>query len=290
MKENKQNLLISFSGGRTSAFMTKFILDNWKDMFNIIIVFANTGKEFEETLQFVNECDKQWNFNTVWIEAITDSKHGNGVKATVVKYETASRKGEPFEQMIAKHGLPNVRMSICTRELKSYAIKSYAKKIGFSKYKTAIGIRSDEIDRIKPDHSKKGFIYPLVSLGTTKSDINKFWINNSFDLQLKGYEGNCDFCFKKSLRKLLTLTVEQPNKLEWWQKMETKYSDYVPITRKKQNKKTSFFRNNLSSIDLIKLSKQKFEKARDDSKYVDMQLNLMDLDISNGCIENCEIF
>lgn len=286
----KQNLLISFSGGRTSAYMTKFIFDNWSEMFNIIVVFANTGREFEETLQFVNECDKRWNFNTVWIEAITDEKHGNGVRAKVVNFETASRNGEPFEAMIAKHGMPNVKMAICTRELKSYAIKSYAKQIGFKNYKTAIGIRADEIDRIQSDHAKKGFIYPLVSAGTTKSDVNKFWINNDFDLQLKGYEGNCDFCFKKSLRKLLTLTIEQPKKLEWWQEMEKKYCEYVPITRKVQNKKTTFFRNGLTSSDLIELSKQEFEKAKDDSKYVETQLSLFDLDISNGCVESCEVF
>lgn len=286
----KQNLLISFSGGRTSAYMTKHILDNWSENYNIIVVFANTGREFEETLQFVNECDKRWNFNTVWVEAITDEKYGNGVRAKVVNFETASRNGEPFEAMIAKHGLPNVRMAICTRELKSCAIKAYAKQIGFKKYKTAIGIRADEIDRINPNHKKKGFIYPLVSAGTTKSDVNKFWINSDFDLQLKGYEGNCDFCFKKSLRKLLTLTVEHPEKLEWWQKMEKKYSEYVPITRKAQNKKTSFFRNRLTTNDLIELSKQNFEKAKDDSKYVETQLSLFDLDISNGCVESCEVF
>lgn len=286
----KQNLLISFSGGRTSAYMTKFIFDNWSEMFNIIVVFSNTGREFEETLQFVNECDKRWNFNTVWIEAITDEKHGNGVRAKVVNFETASRNGEPFEAMIAKHGMPNVKMAICTRELKSYAIKSYAKQVGFKNYKTAIGIRVDEIDRISAEHEKKGLIYPLVSAGTTKSDVNKFWINNDFDLQLKGYEGNCDFCFKKSLRKLLTLTNEHREKLDWWQKMEQKYSEYVPVTRKAQNKKTTFFRNTLTTNDLIELSKQPFEKAKDDSKYVETQLSLLDLDISNGCVESCEVF
>lgn len=290
MKEGYQNLLISFSGGRTSAYMTKFILDNLSDTFNIIVVFANTGREFEETLQFVNECDKRWNFNTVWIEAITDEKHGNGVRAKVVSFETASRNGEPFEAMIAKHGLPNVRMPICTRELKSYAIKAYARQIKFKNYKTAIGIRADEIDRVQADHKKKGFIYPLVSLGTTKSDVNKFWINNDFDLQLKGYEGNCDFCFKKSLRKLLTLTTEQPDKLIWWEQMEKKYSDYIPFTRKKQTKKTTFFRDGLTSKELRLLSQQPFEKARDDSKYVEHQLSLFDLDISNGCVESCEVF
>lgn len=286
----KQNLLISFSGGRTSAFMTKYILDNWSEKYNIIVVFANTGREFEQTLEFVNECDKRWNFNTIWIEAETNPIYKKGVSAKVVNFETASRNGEPFENMIKKHGIPNVRMAICTRELKSCAIKAYARQIGFKKYKTAIGIRADEIDRINPNHEKKGFIYPLVSLGTTKPDVNEFWINNDFDLQLKGYEGNCDLCFKKSLRKLLTLVVEHPEKIEWWAGIENRFGNYFPPTRKMTKCTANFFRNNLSTSDLILLSKKPFEKAKDDSKYVETQLSLFDLDISNGCVESCEVF
>lgn len=286
----KQNLLISFSGGRTSAFMTKYILDNWYEKYNIIVVFANTGREFEETLEFVNECDKRWNFNTIWIEAVTNPIYNKGVSAKVVNFKTASRNGEPFEAMIAKHGIPNVRMAICTRELKSYAIKAYARQIGFKKYKTAIGIRADEIDRINPNHANKGFIYPLVSFGATKSDVNKFWINNDFDLQLKGYEGNCDLCFKKSLRKLLTLVVERPEKIEWWAGIENRFGNYFPPSRKKTKSTANFFRNNLSTSDLILLSKKPFEKAKDDSKYIETQLSFFDLDISNGCVESCEVF
>lgn len=55
MKKNK-NLLISFSGGRTSAFMSLFIKEYYKD-YNKLFVFANTGKEKEETLTFVDECE-----------------------------------------------------------------------------------------------------------------------------------------------------------------------------------------------------------------------------------------
>jgi len=63
------NLLISFSGGRTSAMMTKYLLENYKDKYNMIVVFANTGKERKETLDFVNMCDKEFGFNCVWVEA-----------------------------------------------------------------------------------------------------------------------------------------------------------------------------------------------------------------------------
>lgn len=61
----KNNLVISFSGGRTSAYMTKYLLDNYAEKYNFYVVFANTGQEHEKTLEFINNCDKHFNFNTV---------------------------------------------------------------------------------------------------------------------------------------------------------------------------------------------------------------------------------
>ena len=42
-------IVISFSGGRTSAYMTKFILNNEKySDYNKVIVFANTGRSVKK--------------------------------------------------------------------------------------------------------------------------------------------------------------------------------------------------------------------------------------------------
>ena len=61
----KENYQISFSGGRTSAYMTKLLLDNFSDKYNFIVTFANTGMEHEKTLEFIHNCDLNFNFNTV---------------------------------------------------------------------------------------------------------------------------------------------------------------------------------------------------------------------------------
>ena len=66
----KEQLCISFSGGRTSAYMTKIILDNWSEKYDIQVIFANTGLEHEKTLEFVNNCDKNMGFNTKWVECV----------------------------------------------------------------------------------------------------------------------------------------------------------------------------------------------------------------------------
>ena len=67
---DKAKLLINFSGGRTSAYMTYKILKKYKNDFEIKVVFANTGQEHENTLRFVKQCDEYFGFETTWVETI----------------------------------------------------------------------------------------------------------------------------------------------------------------------------------------------------------------------------
>lgn len=296
--DNKQKLLISFSGGRTSAFMTQWLINNCRDQYDFIIVFANTGKEREETLKFINQCDKHFGFNVVWVEAITNPIRGKGVRAKVVTFETASRNGEPYEAMIAKHGIPSKNSPHCTRELKKYAINAYARSIGWrpKDYITAIGIRTDEADRIK----KGPFLYPLLKLcPMDKQAINTFWSEMPFDLQLKGYEGNCNKCFKKSLRKLMTIEFDERkngNHDDWWADMEDKYGDFIPESKKngKIIPPLRFYRGNFSIRDIEDASLRDFNHAVDDSKTTQQRLpfgtKLLYIDEANGCSESCEVF
>lgn len=55
--------LISFSGGRTSAYMLFKILEAHGGVLppDVHVVFANTGREREETLRFVHQCASRWN-------------------------------------------------------------------------------------------------------------------------------------------------------------------------------------------------------------------------------------
>lgn len=92
-----QKLVVSFSGGRTSAFMCKWLIDNMSHEYELHFVFSNTGLEHEKTLEFVDRCDKEWNLNLVWIESVTHLKKGVGQTFIIVNYESASRNGEPFE-------------------------------------------------------------------------------------------------------------------------------------------------------------------------------------------------
>lgn len=111
------------------------------------------------------------------------------------------------------------------RETDAYKefIKTYKQN-----YKLALGIRSDEFDRINPRAKELGIIYPLISKGfqpMTKKHINFWWSQQPFRLNLKGYQGNCITCYKKSNNKLMQIAKEQPEAFEFFDKMEQKYGN-----------------------------------------------------------------
>lgn len=293
----KKKLLISFSGGETSGFMAQWLLNNKKDEFEMICVFANTGQENEETLEFVEKCDKAFNMNLVWVEAVVNMKKGKGIRHKIVDFNSASRNGEPFEKVISKMGIPNMPNPFCTRDLKLYPINSYLKSIGWKNYYTAIGIRNDEIDRVNKDYKENKIYYPLVlDVPMSKPKINFWWKQQSFRLNLKGYQGNCKWCWKKSTNKLLTICIENPEYFDFPKKMEEKYENFIPESRKHNtelNPPFRFFRNNRSVEELFELSKLPFEKARNDADVYSWQTSIFDddtLDLSNGCEESCELY
>lgn len=277
MKERYQ---ISFSGGRTSAYMTKMLLDHYSDKYDFIVTFANTGKEHEETLKFINNCDKNFGFNTVWLEA--DVHHGER-KSTgfkVINFETASRNGEPFHEMIKKYGIPNKAYPHCTRELKLNVMRSYLKSIEIphNKIKTAIGIRTDEFRRVSTNAEKLMIEYPLIDLfPVDKDDVLDWWKEQDFDLQIEEWDGNCKGCFKKSFNKLFKQLDTDPNIIDFHIQMEEMYPQVG--NRESHNIDRVFFRGNTSAKDLLKMWKENRD-SDDPSMHVS----------TGGCSESCEVY
>ena len=218
---------ISFSGGRTSGYMLYKILEA-HDMSlpsDAIVCFANTGKECEETLEFVRDCGKNWGVDIHWLEYVYDKEPSKRHKR--VTFETASRNGEPFAASIDQNGkpyLPNPVARICTINLKIRVIDKYLKSLGWQHNEKMdwVGIRADEQRRAaKIDRSR----LPLVTAGVTKKTVGDFWKEQSFDLNLPNVNGvtmhgNCDLCFLKPANQVFTLIQEKPERAIWWMNME----------------------------------------------------------------------
>ena len=235
-------LLVSFSGGLTSAYMAYLLKTHSNN--RLIFVFANTGQEREETLVFVDKVDKAFDLNVVWVEADV-MPVGIGTKHKIVNFSTASRTGKPFEDVIAKYGISNKAYPHCTRELKLAPIHNYMKTLGI-KYKTALGIRADEYRRVG---SNPAIVYPLADYWIVdKQMVHDFWREQPFSLGLKEYEGNCKWCWKKSFKKLMKLVGDDPAMFDFPRRMERLYGKVrCPEGRR------VFFRENRSTEDLFKM-------------------------------------
>jgi len=279
-----KRLLVSFSGGETSAFMAQWLWRHKRDQYDMVFVFANTGQENEETLDFVQQCSDAFGFPVVWVEAVVDPESGKGTRHRIVDHATASRNGEPFEDVIAKYGIPNRATPHCTRELKDQPITSYARSLWGADYDTAIGIREDEQQRINWNRAReRRFVYPLLDMvPMTKAKVNFWWSQQAFRLRLKGYQGNCMACWKKSNPKLLTIAKERPEAFKWVRSMEAKYGTFVPATRLQALAERGevpklpihFFNRDQSAVDILAAAANFKGTAHDDSALGQLELDM----------------
>lgn len=215
--------LISFSGGRTSGYMLKHILDAHGGTLpdDVHVTFANTGKEREETLRFVHECGTRWNVPIRWIEWRSRLKSVPvNERFEEVGYNSASRNGEPFVALIvSKKSTPNCVARWCTEELKVKTLQAFMEYSGYTKYSNVVGLRADEPRRVDRGR-ERGSIMPLADAGVTNRMVREWWSKQPFDLQLLPFEGNCDACFLKGRSKLWEVEHTKPGTLEWWAQME----------------------------------------------------------------------
>jgi 3'-phosphoadenosine 5'-phosphosulfate sulfotransferase (PAPS reductase)/FAD synthetase len=220
---------ISFSGGRTSGYMLHCILEAHGGTLpdDVVVCFANTGKEMPETLDFVQECSERWNVPIVWLE------YRPGKQFAVVDHASASRDGEPFAALIRdRNFLPNPVARFCTVEMKILTIARYLWSTGWDEWDSYVGIRADEPARAakisaNPSGGTRGVtrVAPLVTAKVTTKNVGSFWQNADFDLRLPSHNGttmhgNCDLCFLKGGDQVLSLIREQPTRATWWMSME----------------------------------------------------------------------
>lgn len=232
---------ISFSGGRTSAYMLWRVLQANDGLpSDAVVCFANTGKEDEATLRFVRDCGEHWGVPIAWLEYAASEDPSQ--RWQEVSFDTASRAGEPFEAVIRQRNyLPNPVTRFCTSELKIRVMHKWLranwKRLGWDaenmEWDQMIGIRADEMRRVSKirarghstETTKETMLMPLADANVTLQDIDEFWKRQPFRLELptvngRTLAGNCDLCFLKAANQVQTLIAEKPERAVWWAKME----------------------------------------------------------------------
>ena len=116
--------VVSFSGGRTSGYMLHRIIQAHGGTLpdDVVVCFANTGREMPKTLDFVRDCGAAWNVPIVWLEFDHHLPEGASRRvrtATVVNHNSASRDGEPFDRLLSsKKIVPDRSRRFCSEQLK----------------------------------------------------------------------------------------------------------------------------------------------------------------------------
>lgn len=249
---------VSFSGGRTSAYMLNRLIeangDAVRDEDRVQVIFSNTGREMPQTLDFVAEVGRRWQVPIAWAEwrpRVTDDVRffddedaaglrcrdwvaSEAVGEDAPRYALTGRQGADSEGLLfeafvrQKRFLPNQRFRMCTQHLKVRPARDYLRSLGWEHWTAAIGIRADEPHRLegRADLRERWTRWlPLAEAGVTKADVTRFWAEQDFDLRLENVRGstpwgNCDGCFLKSEAVLARLAVEQPERHAWWERME----------------------------------------------------------------------
>tara|TARA_R110000851_G_C12969723_1_gene555189 strand:+ start:103 stop:969 length:867 start_codon:yes stop_codon:yes gene_type:complete len=280
------NLVVSISGGETSGFMGYTLNNSDLSKYETVnFVFANTGQENEETLNFIDKLSRLLDVKIIWLESVTfQDRKSSGYK--IVDFDSADRAGKVFYNMIKKYGIPNQAYPHCTRELKNNPIAAWCVDNFGDEYEIAIGIRSDESNRV-PKRNVYKTIYPLIEMDLSKDDVIDFWESQYFRLGIENYQGNCKWCWKKSARKLRLISYENEDCLTFPDKMEK--TEGLSGHNIDGNKRV-FFRGNKSVVDILNdrnLMMTSEEVYQHERKLIIDQYNRS---VGGDCSQSCEAF
>lgn len=252
-----KKLLVAVSGGRSSAMMAYHIhtSEKYKD-FEKAYVFANTGMERPETIDFLKAIVEKWGIPLTLIEGMYSNIMGVGISYKIVDFDSLNMTAVPFEESIMHinkgeySGVPNSNAPYCSPSLKTRPCEAFAKDIFGSKdYIKAIGFRKEDMPKriswpeIKEDKKR---IFPLLTdfhepIGLF--ELNSWWNKQPFQLGINSKFGNCELCWKKSDNNIVEVIRQGTRFVDWWSRMEEKYGNTA-------------FREKKSIADFVAMSNQ----------------------------------
>lgn len=282
--------VISFSGGRTSAYLVNlFKLDPTAHF-----VFMDTGAEHPATYQFIKDIVKHWEIDLVCLRVVFNPKMNKGGSYKIVSLNELKQDLEPWREMVKKYGSPYYDLPFCTARMKTEPFEKYCNDtFGKNNYERWIGIRYDEPKRLPieilnslglPVHKKavkqkQGFRYLAEISEFEKNDILDWWEKQPFDLAITEHLGNCVFCIKKGLNKVALASKDEPEQFVKW--VEATEGNHVRSEGRKYNHHR-MYRERLHGSDIAEIYKEHsrdelYNSLRSSKRYE-----------SGSCSESCE--
>lgn len=295
------NHVVSFSGGRTSAYLVYLIEQmrksgEWTEP--VEYIFMDTGAEHPKTYEFIKKCVEHFGIKLTCLHGDFNQPVGQGHTYKVVSIKDCKHDmvNGPFAQLIKKYGPPTVMSAWCTSRMKEETHDKYCNdKYGKGNYITWLGIRADEPARLKIG-KRKDLRYMAEITDFEKEDVLDFWAGMPFDLEIQEHLGNCVFCIKKSINKIALAARDEPILAMEWQRAienatdrlnqpkEKSYGGLFPDKYVQHVQKGVMYRNHNSMESII----AKFALHSRDEIYD--SIRSMKRKESGGCTESCEAF
>jgi hypothetical protein len=139
--------VVSFSGGRTSAYLCYLMKEKFGD--DVDFIYMDTGAEHPKTYEFIRSVNRELNLNLVCLRTDFSTPLGAGNNFKVVEINSIAPDLKPFTDMVSKYGVPYIGGMFCTDRMKLVPFTKYCnEKYGRGNYETWLGIRADELPRV----------------------------------------------------------------------------------------------------------------------------------------------
>lgn len=279
INNGKKYQVVSFSGGRTSAYLTYLLKKIGEEgKHNVKFVFMDTGAEHPSTYDFIRNVVCYWNIDLICLRLVIDPQLGKANTYKIIAVDEICNDLQPWIDACSKYGTPYIHGPFCTRTMKLEVFERYCKDAFGNDYHTWIGIRADEPKRLK----ERNHVSYLADISNfDKQDVIDWWNQQPFDLTIPEHLGNCVFCIKKGINKIALAVRDEPKLANEF--LEVINSKSVRIVERRQQESKIMYRGNLSLEDIIIMySSQEYEE-------ITATIRGMKGYESGSCSESCEI-
>lgn len=274
--------VVSFSGGRTSAYLVWRMEERRKiEGLDVSYVFMDTGAEHPKTYEFVRNVARHFAIDLICLKASINPELGRPGSYTRISADDIGKSASPWRDMLSKYGTPyNPGGAFCTDRLKLVPYTKYCNaKYGKGGYITWLGMRADEPKRlIERDNVK----YLAEISDFDKDDIIEWWGGQPFDLDIPEHLGNCVFCIKKGVNKVALAAKDEPEMAKGFMAMLE--SDAVRIVERRKSPSLEMYRGRMSLRQVI----ASFGDISRDELFGTLRRSKRDS--GGACSESCEIF
>lgn len=216
MSDNKKHI-VSFSGGRTSAYLVHLMEQRRKkENIDVEYVFMDTGAEHPKTYEFIKNCVEYFDIELTVLKSVINQELGVGVKYKRININECKWDLSLFKEMMSKHSTPCLTSPFSNGRLKTEPMMKYIKDNYPEPATQWLGMRIDEKNRLK---SKPNIKYLAEISSMEKIDIVGWWAEMPFDLEIGDWLGNCVFCYKKSPVKIALAMKQEPELAKEWIEM-----------------------------------------------------------------------